>query len=50
MSIGHGEHGSASLNKHAGHGTNIFRTKFWVSLVLSVPLVFYSDMIPAIFS
>ena len=45
----HGEHGGASFDKHAGHNTNIFRTKFWVSLVLSIPLVVYSDMTQAIF-
>lgn len=38
-----------SFNKHAGHHTNIFKIKFWVSLILSIPLIFYSDMIPAIF-
>lgn len=32
------------FNKHAGHSTNIFKMKFWVSFVLSVPVVFYSDI------
>ena len=32
-----------------GHGTNIFKVKFWVSLALSIPLVLYSDMTQAIF-
>jgi len=31
--------------RHAGHSTNIFKTKFWVSLVLSVPVVSYSDIV-----
>ncbi len=31
-------------DKHAGHSTNIFKMKFWVSLALSVPIVFYSDI------
>ncbi len=39
----------SDFNKHEGHHTNIFKRKFWVSLILSVPLVLYSDMIPAIF-
>ncbi|TSC81767.1 MAG: putative copper-exporting P-type ATPase B [Parcubacteria group bacterium Gr01-1014_20] len=34
----HGEH-----DKHAGHSTEQFLKKFWVSLVLSVPVVLYSD-------
>ncbi len=49
MQIDHGGHGTASFDKHEGHSTNIFRTKFWVSLVLSIPLVLYSDMTQAIF-
>ncbi|PIQ68054.1 MAG: copper-translocating P-type ATPase [Candidatus Taylorbacteria bacterium CG11_big_fil_rev_8_21_14_0_20_46_11] len=31
-------------DKHKGHSTNIFKVKFWVSLVLSIPLFVYSDM------
>ena len=36
----HAEH-----DKHAGHSTNAFKQKFWVSLVLSVPVVLYSDIV-----
>ena len=36
-------------NRHAGHSTNMFKTKFWVSLVLSIPLVLYSDVVQAFF-
>src|SRR3989338_236598 len=32
------------FNKHQGHSTNIFKIKFWVSLVLSIPIVAYSDI------
>ncbi len=49
MPMDHNKHDNASLDKHAGHSTNIFKTKFWVSLVLSIPLVLYSDMTQAIF-
>ncbi|OGF51766.1 copper-translocating P-type ATPase [Candidatus Giovannonibacteria bacterium RIFCSPLOWO2_12_FULL_43_11c] len=35
----HDEH-----NKHAGHSTNIFKAKFWVSFILSIPIVAYSDI------
>lgn len=44
----HTTHGSsfvkASEGKHAGHSTNIFKAKFWTSLILSVPIVAYSDI------
>src|SRR3989344_7902254 len=33
------------FDKHKGHSTNIFKTKFWVSLILSVPVILYSDMV-----
>ncbi len=32
------------FNKHEGHSTNIFKTKFWVSFLLSIPIVAYSDV------
>ena len=45
-----GKNGAAdSFDKHEGHHTNIFKRKFWVSLVLSIPLVLYSDLIPGTF-
>jgi P-type Cu2+ transporter len=31
--------------KHAGHSTAMFKNRFWVSLVLSVPVVFFSHMV-----
>jgi P-type Cu2+ transporter len=36
---GHGGHGG-----HAGHA-DIFRTKFWLSLLLTIPIVLYSEMV-----
>ncbi|KKU91791.1 MAG: Cation transporting ATPase, E1-E2 family [Candidatus Jorgensenbacteria bacterium GW2011_GWA1_48_11] len=38
---GGGENG---FDKHAGHNVNIFAKKFWLSLVLTVPIVLYSDL------
>ncbi len=35
----------ADFNKHEGHSTNIFKTKFWVSFFLSIPVVVYSDVV-----
>lgn len=32
-------------DRHAGHSTNAFRNKFWISLILSVPVVLYSDIV-----
>jgi len=39
---GHGDHGG-----HGGHGDHaaMFRDRFWLSLALTVPVVFYSEMI-----
>lgn len=37
-------------DKHAGHKTNIFKTKFWVSFVLSIPVVLYSDIVQTLLS
>ena len=43
----HAEHekgGNEDFDKHAGHSVNIFKTKFWVSFILSIPVVAYSDI------
>ena len=37
---GHGGHG-----KHAGHSVAMFRDRFWLSLVLSVPVLIWSEML-----
>jgi len=36
---------SAGHDKHAGHSVAMFRDRFWLSLILTVPVVFYSEMI-----
>jgi Cu2+-exporting ATPase len=42
----HDEHaGHGGHDKHAGHDPEMFRRKFWLSLVLTVPLVVTSHMI-----
>ncbi len=38
---GHGAHG-ASHDKHAGHSVAMFRDKFWLSLLLTLPVVIWS--------
>lgn len=42
----HGDKKTSHKNhdKHAGHSVNIFKIKFWVSFVISVPVVAYSDI------
>lgn len=36
----HNEH-----DKHAGHSVNMFKDQFWLSLILTIPVVLYSEMI-----
>ena len=40
----HAGHGSGH-DKHAGHSVAMFRDRFWLSMLLSVPVVFFSEMI-----
>ncbi len=42
--MGHNGH-NEGVNKHEGHNVNVFKNKFWVSLVLSVLVVLYSEMV-----
>ena len=43
----HGDH--EGHDKHAGHSVEMFRSKFWLCLVLTVPVVFWSDHIQMLF-
>src|SRR3989344_3808946 len=36
-------------DKHAGHSTSIFFRKFWVSLILTLPVVLSADIVKTIF-
>lgn len=40
----HNPHAAHTHNKHEGHHTADFLTKFWVTLALTVPIVAYSDL------
>jgi Cu2+-exporting ATPase len=49
---GHGEHDHGaddhavhSHGQHAGHSTAMFKNRFWLTLVLSVPVVYFSPMV-----
>lgn len=49
MKSGHDHSGHTSDNKedfdkHAGHKTTSFLTKFWIALILTIPIFLYSDM------
>lgn len=35
-------------DKHAGHDPNMFRTKFWLSLLLTLPVLYFSSTIQSI--
>ena len=40
----------SGLDKHKGHSKNIFKNKFIVSLILSIPIVLYSDILEKFFN
>ena len=42
--MNHGTH-----DKHAGHSTSMFLQKFWVNLILTIPVVLYADVLKTIF-
>ena len=39
----------AGYDKHASHSTALFFRKFWISLILTVPVVLYADVVEKIF-
>ena len=45
----HEGHSSSGAGKHAGHSTAMFLRKFWVSLILTIPVVLYADVLKTIF-
>ncbi len=40
---------AVAIDKHAGHSTRVFLKKFWVSFILTIPVVLYADIIKNIF-
>ncbi len=42
---GHGHHGHDGHDGHAGHSVEGFRDRFWITLLLSVPVVLTSEMV-----
>jgi Cu2+-exporting ATPase len=47
VEAGHGDHGGH--NKHAGHSVAMFRDKFWISLVLTIPTLIWGHMLQRAF-
>jgi Cu2+-exporting ATPase len=45
MHGGHGHPGHADQHKHAGHSPKMFKDRFWLSLILAIPVVFISETI-----
>lgn len=46
----HGEHeGGGGHDKHAGHSIAMFRDRFWLSLVLTIPTLVWGHMLPRVF-
>ncbi len=47
--VGHGQHvghdSHAGHDKHAGHDPEMFRRRFWLTLAMTVPVVFTSEMV-----
>lgn len=39
------DHSDHNHDKHAGHSVAMFRDKFWLSLILTIPVLAYSEMI-----
>ena len=50
MDHSHHEHQHQEHDKHAGHSVAMFKDKFWLSLLLTIPVLVYSEMIQHWFS
>jgi Cu2+-exporting ATPase len=44
-----GKPAKKEYGKHAGHSTAMFLRKFWISLILTIPVVLYADVLKTIF-
>jgi len=42
----HGEPAAEGHDKHAGHSVEMFRTRFWIALVLTLPTLAWGAMLP----
>ena len=39
------DHANMDHDRHAGHNTNMFKQKFWLSLLLTMPILYFSETI-----
>ena len=46
---GHGHGAHEGHDKHAGHSVAMFRDKFWLSFLLTVPTLIWGHMLPRVF-
>ena len=46
----HSHQGHTEYDKHAGHRTEDFLKKFWISLLITIPVFFYSEMAKEVFN
>ena len=46
---GHATSGHEGHDKHAGHSVAMFRDRFWLSLLLTVPTLIWGHMLPRLF-
>src|SRR3990172_8164262 len=37
--------GHETHDRHTGHSVNMFRDRFWISLTLTVPILYYSELL-----
>lgn len=45
----HASHGDdAAHDKHAGHSVAMFRNKFWITLLLTIPTLVWGEMVPRV--
>jgi Cu2+-exporting ATPase len=45
MHEGHGSGDHAGHDKHAGHSVAMFRDRFWLSVLLTIPILVWSEMV-----
>jgi len=45
MQEGHGSGDHAGHDKHAGHSVAMFRDRFWLSVLLTIPILVWSEMV-----
>jgi len=45
MDEGHGSGEQAGHDKHAGHSVAMFRDRFWLSVLLTIPVLVWSEMV-----